>query len=221
MWTNVDEAYTCQVFERLALTLLGLVVVVVSRESDSASLPSLSQQQRPGRRDAATPIRRSARLLAKARRARIDPQREGTTTIRSESADAQEDAACRGGSSVPAAAPGEAERREGSGVRCELCATGRTATAAVGRDGVPLEKKAFHPRLWRVFLYVAVLAALLLSFLRFFAMPNGTTDCKTAAGVVDDLFVPRTCSSASDSVGPVEGPVSSDIDFVSPGLAGV
>ncbi|CAM9589558.1 unnamed protein product, partial [Ectocarpus sp. 13 AM-2016] len=95
MWTNVDEAYTRQVFERLALTLLGLVVVVVSRASDCASLPSLSQQrrqqQRPGRRDAATPVRRSARLLAKARLARTDPQREGTTTIRSDSADAQDD----------------------------------------------------------------------------------------------------------------------------------
>ncbi|CAM9419840.1 unnamed protein product [Ectocarpus sp. 12 AP-2014] len=224
MWTNVDEAYTCQVFERLAVTLLGLVVVVVSRESDSASLPSLSQQrqqQRPGRRDAATPVRRSARLLAKARRARIDPQREGTTTIRSESADAQDDATCRGGSSVPVAAPGEAERREGSGVRCDFCATGSTATAAVGPDAVPFEKKAFHPRLWWVFLYVAVLGALLLSLLLFFFMPNGATDCKSGAGVADDVFVPRTCSSVSDSVGLAEGRASSGIDFGSPGLAGV
>ncbi|CAN0126374.1 unnamed protein product [Ectocarpus sp. 4 AP-2014] len=220
MWTNVDEVYTYQVFERLALVLLGLV------KSDYASLPSLSQQQqqeqqqqrrrrRPGRHDAATPARRSARLLAKARGVRSDQQREQATTIRSESADAQDDASCRGGSSVPVAAPGE-ERREGSRVRCELCATGRTATAVVGPDGVPLEKKAFLPGLW-VFLFVAVLAALLLLFLLFFYMPNGTTDC---AGV-DALFVPRTFSSVSGSVGPVEGLVSSGTDFGSPGLAGV
>ncbi|CAM9589627.1 unnamed protein product [Ectocarpus sp. 13 AM-2016] len=120
---------------------------------------------------------------------------------------------------MPVAAPGEAERREGSGVRCDVCATGRTATAAVGPDGVPFEKKAFQPRLWRVFLYVAVLAALLLSFLLFLAMPNGATDCKSGAGVADDV-VPRTCSSVSGSVGLVEGRASG-IDFGSPGLAGV
>ncbi|CAM9539487.1 unnamed protein product [Ectocarpus fasciculatus] len=220
MWAHVDEAYARQVFERLALTLLGLTVVVVSRESGSASLPSLSQQQqqqrqRSGRHgSAATPVRRSARLQAKAQRARsLDQQREETTGIRSESVGWQDGAACRGGSSsVPVAAPGEAECREGSGVRCELCVTGRTATAVVGPDAVD---EAFHPRFWGVLLRVAFVAALLLSFL-LFVMPNGTTGGKSA-GVVDDLFAPRACSSGSDPVGPVEGLVSSGIDFVSPG----